>query len=70
MPQRLKPSSILGLFGTTEVVPFHGGFKLTHYPVFAGQIRAAVSRKRNAPAALRDRRIPFYADRQTRSLTG
>jgi hypothetical protein len=30
-PEGLKPAFILGFFGTTEVVPFHGGFKLTHY---------------------------------------
>jgi hypothetical protein len=29
----LKPASIFSFCGTTEVVPFHEKFKLTHYPV-------------------------------------
>jgi hypothetical protein len=30
-PQTLKPRFIIGIYGTTEVVPFHDGIKLTHY---------------------------------------
>jgi hypothetical protein len=29
--QGLKPTSIFSFCGTTEVVPFHEKFKLTHY---------------------------------------
>jgi len=33
MPQGLKPAPVFwGSCGTTEVVPFHDGFKLKHYP--------------------------------------
>jgi hypothetical protein len=35
IPQGLKPLCFPALFGTTEVVPFHDGFKLTHYPSYA-----------------------------------